>query len=155
MANPTPSQASAPDGGRTRRALRWLLAAVYVVAGVFHLTSPEPFLLITPDWVPYPRWVIALTGVCEIAGGVGLLTVRWRKPAGVMLALYAVCVFPANVHHAVQGIAVPGLPQSWWYHGPRLAFQPVFVWWALFCAGVIDWPFRSRQRTSSVGTPPV
>jgi hypothetical protein len=33
---------------------------------------------------------------------------------------------------------------SWLYHGPRLAFQPVLMWWALFCAGVIDWPFRAR-----------
>jgi uncharacterized membrane protein len=89
--------------------------------------------------------VIFLTGACEIAGSVGLLTVRWRKLAGVMLALYAVCVFPANVRHAFDGIAVPGLPQSWWYHGPRLAFQPVFVWWALFCAGAIDWPLRPRR----------
>src|SRR5215212_5622816 len=135
-------------GGWFRRALRWLLALVYVVAGVLHLTSPEPFLSITPAWVPCPRWVIALTGLCKITGGVGLLTVRMRKLAGVMLALYAVGVFPANVRHAVEGIAVPGLPQSWWYHGPRLALKPVFVWWALFGAGVIDWPLRSRPSAS-------
>jgi hypothetical protein len=36
------------------------------------------------------------------------------------------------------------VPDSWWYHGPRLAFQSVLVW-ALFCAGVIDWPFRARR----------
>lgn len=129
--------------------MRWLLAVAYFAAGVLHLTSPEPFLLITPDWVPYPRWVIFMTGLCEIAGSVGLLTTHWRKPAGVMLALYAVCVFPANVNHAVQGIAVPGLSQSWWCHGPRLALQPIFVWWALFCAGVIDWPLRPRRGTTS------
>jgi hypothetical protein len=23
-----------------------------------------------------------------------------------------------------------------------MAFQPVLIWWALFCAGVIDWPWR-------------
>ncbi len=128
---------------RARLVLRWLLVAAYFAAGVLHLTSPEPFLQITPAWVPYPRWVIALTGACEIAGSLSLLTARWRRLAGVMLALYAVCVFPANIKHAVGGITVPSLPQSWWYHGPRLAFQPVIVWWALFCAGVIDWPFRS------------
>jgi uncharacterized membrane protein len=90
--------------------------------------------------------VVLLTGLCEIAGSIALLTVRWRRLAGVMLALYAVCVFPANIKHALAGISLPPVPDSWWYHGPRLALQPVFVWWALVCAGVTDWPFRARRR---------
>jgi hypothetical protein len=36
-----------------------------------------------------------------------------------------------------------GLPVSWWYHGPRLMFQPVLVWWALYCSEVINWPIGS------------
>jgi hypothetical protein len=23
-------------------------------------------------------------------------------------------------------------------------FQPVLIWWALYCADVIDWPWRRR-----------
>jgi uncharacterized membrane protein len=63
-----------------------------------------------------------------------------------MLALYACCVLPANIKHAVEGIHLPPMPDSWWYHGPRLAFQPVLVWWALFCAGVIDWPIKPKTK---------
>jgi uncharacterized membrane protein len=129
-----------------RRILLGLLSVAYGSAGVLHVAIPDKFLLITPDWVPFPRAVVIGTGVCEIAGAVGLLVPRTRRLAGVMLALYAVCVYPANLKHAFDHVAVPGLPSSWWYHGPRLAFQPVFVWWALFCAGVIDWPFgRGRH----------
>jgi len=127
---------------RVRRVLRSLLAAIYLVAGSAHLWVPEPFLAITPEWVPAPRAVILITGVCEIIGALALLTTRWRRIAGIMLALYAICVFPANIKHALDaGLAWP-LPRSWWYHAPRLAFQPVLVWWALFCSGVIDWPAR-------------
>lgn len=114
------------------------------------ILSSRPFLLIVPDWVPYPGEVVLLTGICEIAGGIALLTSRLRWWAGVLLAIYAVCVFPANLKHAFMGVHVSPLPDSWWYHGPRLLFQPVLVWWALFCAGVIDWPFcipaRSRPQ---------
>ena len=74
---------------------------------------------------------------------------RTRWLAGLMLAIYAVCVFPANLHHALDHVTVPGLPSSWWYHAPRLAFQPVFVWWALYAGGVIDWPFRRARRRLS------
>jgi uncharacterized membrane protein len=127
-----------------RAAMRAVMAALYLAAGVVHLVAPDAFLPIVPDWVPLPRETVLATGVCEIAGSVALMTRRLRRLAGVMLALYAVCVFPANIKHAVQAIHVPPVPDGWWYHAPRLALQPVLVWWALFCAGVIDWPFAAR-----------
>jgi uncharacterized membrane protein len=126
--------------------MRWLMVAFYLTAGVVHLLLPDSFLPIVPDWVPFPRHVVIITGICELAGAVALITTRFRKLAGVMLALYAVGVFPANIKHAVQGIHVLPIPDSWWYHGPRLALQPVLVWWALFCSNVIDWPHRGPRR---------
>ena len=120
---------------RTRSVMRWIMAAFYIAAGIGHLLRPEAFLPIVPDWVPLPREVLLVTGVCELAGAAALLTTRLRWIAGVMLALYALCVFPANIKHAIEHIVVPPIPDSWWYHGPRLALQPVLIWWALFCAG--------------------
>ena len=130
---------------RSRTVMRWVMAAFYAVAGVGHVLWPEAFLPIVPDWVPFPREVILLTGVCELAGAAALLTQRLRWIAGVMLALYALCVWPANIKHAVDGIHLPSISDSWWYHGPRLAFQPVLIWWALFCANGIDWPFIGKK----------
>lgn len=129
-----------------RTAMRWAMAAFYVAAGIVHLTAPDAFLPIVPNWVPLPRETVLVTGLCEIAGSIALLTRRLRRLAGVMLALYAVCVFPANIRHALDGIHVPPLPDNWWYHGPRLLLQPVLVWWALFCAGLINWPFTARPN---------
>jgi uncharacterized membrane protein len=126
--------------------MRWLMAAFYLAAGLLHLRSPEAFLPIVPGWVPAPREIVIATGIAEILGAIGLLLPRVRKAAGIGLALYALCVLPANIRHAVEGIVIPALPTSWWYHGPRLALQPVLIWWALFCAGVIEWPGRSRAR---------
>jgi uncharacterized membrane protein len=120
------------------------MAVFYLTAGIVHLLAPERFLPIVPDFVPWPREMVLATGVCEIAGSLALLTRRLRRLAGVMLAFYAVCVFPANIKHAIDGIHLPPLPDSWWYHGPRLLMQPVLVWWALFCAGVTDWPGREK-----------
>ncbi len=125
--------------------MRWLLAAFYAAAGVVHLRSPDAFLPIVPDWVPAARDVILVTGVCELAGAAGLLIPPLRKFAGAMLALYAVCVFPANLKHAFYDVQLPGLPTTWWYHAPRLALQPVLVWWALYCSGLMNWPWRSPR----------
>src|SRR3546814_19190200 len=65
-----------------------------------------------------------------------------RKGAGWGLALYALCVWPANFHHAFASIAIGGETLGWWYHGPRLAPQPRILWWALWASGAVDWPFR-------------
>ncbi|MEG3126080.1 DoxX family protein [Sphingomonas sp. GB1N7] len=133
-----------PRTERLRTTLRWLLAAIYLIAGIAHLSIPHPFLRITPAWVPFPETVIALTGICEIAGALALLTTRLRWWAGVLLAAYAVCVYPANMKHAIDQVLVAHELHSLWYHVPRLLFQPVVVWWALFAGRVIDWPFARR-----------
>lgn len=137
-----------PRVAKGRVAARGVLAGIYLIAGVFHLATPSTFLLIMPDWVPYPRQVILGTGLCELAGAAGLMTHSLRRAAGIGLALYAVCVFPANVKHAIDGLPVGQVQLNWWYHAPRLLFQPVFVWWALFAGEVVDWPFRRQQERS-------
>ena len=132
------------QGGRTW--LRRALILLYAGIGAVHIAAPEKLMPIMPDWVPEPRLVILATGLCEIAGAVALMTPHLRRAAGLGLALYAICVFPANLKQALEGIHVEGLPDSWWYHGPRLAFQPVLVWAALYASGLLDWPFRTSAR---------
>ena len=156
-----------------RAFMRWVLAALFAAAGIAHLSVPGPFLAITPDWVPLAPQVIFGTGLCELAGAVALVLddiaamifAARRKPprlasgilfirivfgalrywAGIAFALYALCVWPANIKQALDHIVLPPIPDSWWYHGPRLALQPVIMWAALFAAGVVDWPFAARR----------
>jgi uncharacterized membrane protein len=128
-----------------RRLLRWLSAATFIPFGLLHIFRAEAFLPIMPPLIPYPRAVVVATGVAEILGGIGILLPPTRKAAAVGLALYAVGVYPANVYHALAHKHVPPLPDSWWYHGPRLAAQPLFIWWALFAGGLIHKPSRSPR----------
>lgn len=128
---------------RLRLALRLLMGAFYVAAGVLHMAAADRFLAIMPPVIPAPHAVILFTGGCEIAGGIGLLVSPTRRLAGLMLAIYAICVWPANIYQALWHVSVPPLPDSWWYHGPRLLFQPVLAWWALFAGEMLTWPFRS------------
>jgi uncharacterized membrane protein len=110
-----------PGFNSVRGRMRWGMALLYIGFGVAHIAIPDRFLPIMPPMIPLPRQVVILTGVCEIAGAIGLLQPAFRRWAGIALALYAVCVFPANIYH--------------------LLLQPVFVWWALFSGGAINWPF--------------
>lgn len=122
--------------------MRLLMAVFYLAAGILHLKSPSGFVRIVPPFVPWPQTVVWLTGLAEIAGAVGLMVPRLKYAAGISLAAYAICVFPANINHAINMISVGGLPDTWWYHGPRFLLQPVLVWWALYCTRLTSWPFR-------------
>ncbi|WP_174291651.1 DoxX family protein [Sphingomonas bacterium] len=133
-----------PIEGRGRWIARWLLIGFYGVAGVAHLTfATDAMVKIVPSSVPQPyAWVIA-TGLCELAGAVGLMTTRWRQAAGWGLAAYALCVWPANVVHAIHDLG-QGTGLGWWYHYPRLALQPLIIWWALWASGAVVVRRRAR-----------
>ena len=131
-----------------RRLVRWFLVIAYFSAGILHLLSPAPFLSITPDWVPFAEAAVLLTGIAELAGAIALaqpFNETLRKAGAIGLALYAVCVFPANINHFAIDMARADGGLGLAYHVPRMALQPVLVWLALWAGGVTDWPFRRRR----------
>lgn len=125
----------APAATAWRAPLRWLLGLGYIAAGILHFVFPEALLAITPKWVPRPELVIAATGVAEIAGALALLQ-PWspllRRAGGIGLALYALCVFPANINHMLIDMAREQPRLGWGYHLPRMLLQPVLIWLALW-----------------------
>ena len=136
--------AAAMFTGNWQLRMRIALAIALALVGTDHWLSPERYLPMMPSWIPLHPELVLLTGAAEAAGAVGLLWSRTRRLAGLMLAIYFVAVFPANVHNALNGLAVDGLPQAAWYYWARLPFQPLAIWWALFSAELIRWPFASR-----------
>ena len=149
------SEAEAVTGDRHsfERYRRWasrarcLLACVYALAGAIHLAAPRPFISIVPPWVPEPGFVVTATGIAELLGAAGLVqgfSPRLRKAAGVGLALYALCVWPANVEHMLLDLASPDRGLGLAYHVPRLAAQPLLIWLALWAGEAIRWPFGKR-----------
>lgn len=137
---------------RRRAVALTLLAIFYSAAGYFHLATPETFIRVTPAWVWNPAAIVFLTGLYELAAVVALLIPRTRKLAGIALSLYAICVYPGNVEHAVQDLSGASTGLGWLYHAPRLFAQPLIVWWSLYAAGVVGGmripPKLDRDRRS-------
>lgn len=132
-----------------RALLRLLLASLYAIAGVLHIVAPRPFLSIMPGGLPYPEAIVLLTGIAELLGAIALAQ-GWsstlQRAGAIGLALYAVCVFPANINHFALDMARPDNGLGLAYHIPRMIAQPIIVWWALWAGGVTDWPFRRRHN---------
>lgn len=105
-----------------------VLALGMVAMGAFHLLRPAPFVAVMPEGLPAPAALVAISGVAEVAGGVGLLLPRTRRAAGWGLVALYVAVFPANVHMALHGSF--GLPA--WALWARLPLQVPLIAWALW-----------------------
>ncbi len=114
--------------------LRSLVGPFFVVAGALHFINPRPYRAIMPPWIPAPDAMVALSGVAEIAGGVGMLREPTRRAAGWWLTATLVAIFPANLHmalHPEQYPMVPGGIKSLW---ARLPLQAVFIAWVMDAA---------------------
>ena len=110
------------------------LSLGFLVSGTLHFTSPARFVEMMPPWLPWHLGLVYLSGVFELLGAVGLLIRRTRRAAAWGLVALMICVFPANVHVALSGGSVEGLPTQRWYYWARLPFQIVYIAWALYCS---------------------
>jgi uncharacterized membrane protein len=106
-----------------------LLATLFFLAGVLHLSDPALFVPLMPEWIPLHITCIIVSGVFELLGAVGLLVpfASVRRVTGWCLILLLVAVFPANVHMAVAHIQVHGMPSKPWMAWARLPLQPILI----------------------------
>ncbi len=113
-----------------KRALRWLLAAFMTLAGINHFVSPAVYVGMMPAVLPAPLALVYISGVAEIAGGLGLLHPRTRKLAAWGLIALLVAVLPANINMAVNHLPLGERPVPLWALYARLPLQLVLIAWA-------------------------
>ena len=93
------------------------------------LPDPGTYESIVPPSVrDNAKRLVAISGVAEIAGGVGVLLPRMRRLAGLGLVALLAAVFPANLHMARNPGEYRRIPRSALY--ARLPLQPLMMRWA-------------------------
>ncbi|WP_430504215.1 DoxX family protein [Haloparvum sp. PAK95] len=120
---------------RCKRPLLYVMGVLYVVAGVLHFVVPDLYAQVVPPVFPRPLALVYLSGIAEIALGIGVMVPRTRRLAAWGLVALLIAIFPANVYMATSGVAITGGPAfvddpSTTARWARLPFQAVFVLWA-------------------------
>jgi uncharacterized membrane protein len=112
-------------GGRSRV----LLAGFFIGSGVNHFVIPRAYEAIVPPRLrAEAKRVVALSGVAEVAGGLGVLVPSMRRLSGLWLIALLAAVFPANLYMARTPERFRRIPP--WALYARLPLQPLMMWWA-------------------------
>lgn len=107
---------------------RYVLGTAFILAGINHLIHPAFYARIMPPYLPWPAFLVALSGVCESVLGALLLIPACTRLAAWGLIALLIAVFPANLHMALHANAFPEFsPVALW---GRLPFQPFLIGWA-------------------------
>jgi len=111
--------------------LRALLAVLFVGAGLSHFLPtvkrmmaamiPPPLRRVGPA---SPENLVVFSGICEIAGGIGLLVPGTAVWAGIALIILLAAVFPANAYAAGKRKRFGWVAVPFW---PRLIAQLVLM----------------------------
>jgi uncharacterized membrane protein len=129
---------------------RALLGLFFVVAGIAHFIMPTPYLAIMPPYIPWPAGMVALTGIAEILGGLGVLFRSTRRAAGAWLIALLIAVFPANVYAITTDMEIGGYAVPVWMLWARLPLQLLLIAWVWrTCLGHASrrpkWELRSER----------
>lgn len=121
------NEAELTHGGRRRS--RRALGLFFIGAGVNHFVSPRFYEAIVPPSLEHDaKRVVQVSGVAELAGGIGVLLAPTRRLAGIGLIALLAAVFPANLHMAREHRAFKRIPR--WALLARLPLQPLMMLWA-------------------------
>lgn len=106
----------------------YIMALLYIGAGVMHFLRTDTFLKIMPPFLAFPLQLVYLSGLFEIIFGIMLFFPIVRPIAAWLIILLLIAVFPANIYMAVDFYKKQN--PFLWLSLLRLPLQFLLIRWA-------------------------
>lgn len=106
----------------------YLMASLYVLAGINHFRVPRMYIKIIPPSFPNPKLLNILAGIAEITLGILLCIPAVTSLAAWGIIALLIAIFPANVYMYMNADAFRKIPR--WVLLLRLPLQLGFLYWA-------------------------
>lgn len=107
---------------------QYVMAFIYIVAGINHFQNPKMYLRIIPSYIPNPALVNKVSGLLEIVFGIMLLFSSLAPIAAVGIIILLLGFFATHFYMLQDKKASFGLPK--WVLVLRLIIQFVLIYWA-------------------------
>lgn len=108
----------------------YLMAGIYILAGIFHFLKPKIYLRIMPRYLPAHKSLVFLSGAVEILLGIGLIFSETKNLAiyGIILMLSVFLL----VHFYMLSSKKAGAGIPVWALWLRIPLQFGLMWWAFY-----------------------
>ena len=125
--------------------LSLILGIFFINVGIGHFVEPEWFEPIVPDILGDPTFWVLITGAMEIALGAGLIVPQTRKFSSILMVLFLVAIYWANLNMWINDIPLEGKTFATIWHVIRLLAQVLMILIALWVGGWL----QIRQRNTN------
>jgi len=110
----------------------------FILVGIEHFRSPQKFIDIVPNYLPFALFLVYLTGVMEIVGGLGIIYPDTREITGRLMVLFLLAVYPANFYMWANDVPFNGTRLTTNGHLVRLSVQILLIIGALGFSGDLE-----------------
>ncbi|MCE7066927.1 hypothetical protein [Dyadobacter sp. CY326] len=113
--------------------LAMCLMLCFTALGHFKFTKGMSMML--PDFVPFKKEVVYITGIMEILMGIPLLFPAYKQATGVVIIIFFILVLPSNINAALKNLnyekgTYDGAgPTYLWFRVPLQLFFIAWVWY--------------------------
>jgi uncharacterized membrane protein len=121
--------------GLLKNTLSILLGIFFINVGIAHFQDPKWFEPIVPAILGYPTFWVLVTGGMEIGLGLGLIIPRTRKYSGLLMALFLLVIYSANLNMWINDVPLEGRTFALIWHILRLMGQVLMIVIALWVGG--------------------
>lgn len=111
---------------------RAALGVMLTVTGIAHFTSTDLMIEMMPDFLPYKRETIYLTGILELLAVIGLLIYKTAKLTAVLLVILFISILPANIIGSLKQVNLGGMENGAMYLLFRIPLQIFFIAWTYY-----------------------
>lgn len=112
------------------------MAVFIIFTGFSHFKFQKGMAMMIPDFIPGKMFWVYFTGIIEIAAGIGLMIPSIRETTAILLIIFYVLVFVANINSSKKNINIfkadytgPGMK---YLYTERIPMQIILIAWAWY-----------------------
>src|SRR5688500_10612772 len=114
---------------------RIAMSVMLLFTAIGHFAFTEGMTLMMPDFIPFKKELVYITGVIEICAAIGLVFFRLQRVTAWLLILFFLLILLANINAAIKNIDYQtgsntghGVTYLWF----RIPLQIFFIAWTYF-----------------------
>ncbi|MCF2218608.1 hypothetical protein H9Q08_04755 [Chryseobacterium sp. PS-8] len=112
------------------------MAVFIIFTGFSHFKFQKGMAMMIPDFIPAKLFWVYITGIIEIAAGIGLMIPSIRELTAILLIVFYVLVFIANINSSRKKINIfkadftgPGMA---YLYKERIPMQIILIVWTWY-----------------------